>query len=212
MGKLQSEFSKSSNSLMDHGESLKMVANQVKSFSIPDDFKGNPTEFQRRSKESLGRLLGDEYMLAIQNETRFDLKGTLAKISKAETPNTLNESAATIENRVITAGETIDPARRLRDATMSTQQAFLEQAAIQLKDESARAGTVSPTGAIEGFAKSSYSKGLTPSDVANYAMLTEGVDIPKDTLTKVVTTPKPKDEPRAETPAAAVKASAPAGP
>lgn len=197
---------------MDQAASLEMVKNQVKSFVTPDDFKGNPAEFQRRTQEGLRRVIGDEYMLAIQNEERFDLKATLGTFSKTETPTTLNERAGTMENRVITEGEKIDSTRRLRDATMNTQQAFLEEAAMRLKEESIKTGTISPTGAIDGFAKSSFSKGLTPSDVANYAMLTEGVDIPKDTLTKVVTTPKPKDEPRAETPVVAVKASAPAGP
>lgn len=192
--KLQSEFGKSANSMMDNTGSLAMMNAKVSSMTIPNDFKGNPDEYRRRSKEGLQRLVGDEYMLAVQNQTRFDLKATLDKIPKTDTPAKLNERAATIENRVITAGEKIDPTQRLRSATMDTQQKFLEEAAISLRDEKMKTGTVAADGAIKDYAQNSYKGGLLPADVANYAMLTEGVEIPQDTINTVAAIPKPADE------------------
>ncbi len=194
LGKLQNEFGQSANSMMDSAGSLKMIDAKVSSFTVPKDFEGNPSEFRRRSKDGLQRLLGDEYMLAVQNQTRFDLKATLDKIPKTETPNTLHERAGTIENRVIIAGEKIDQAQRLRNATMDTQQKFLEDAAATLRDEKIKTGTVSPDGAIKDYAQNSYKSGLLPADVANYVMLTEGIEIPNDTINKVASTVKPAEE------------------
>ncbi len=191
MTKLQHEFSQSANSLMDHPSSSAMINAKVTSLNVPEDFKGNPQEFRRRSEEGLRRLIGDEYMLALQNGKRFNLSEMLKTLPAHETPNSLNNRAAIIENRVITAGEKPNPAQRLRNASMDTQQAFLEQAATAIRDESIKTGSVSANGTINDFAKSSYARGLTPADVANYAMLTEGVNIPKDTLDKVAVITKP---------------------
>jgi hypothetical protein len=214
LGKLQSEFEKSANSFMDNAEILSAVNKKVSSFKIPQDLEGNPEEFRRQSKESLQRLLGNEYMLAIQNEKRFDLQGTLRQIPDTETPTTLNARAATIENKVSTAGEKVDPDRRLRNATMDTQQAFLEHAATTLREEEIKKGTVAADGLIKNYAHNSYYAGLLPADVANYAALTEGVAIPQATINSLAATPKPEAEkkPVSSTPAPAVSASAPAGP
>lgn len=216
LGKLQSEFEKSANTFMDNAQILKAVDAKVSSFKVPQDFEGNSTEFHRRSKEGLQRLLGNEYMLAIQNKKRFDLQGTLRQIPNTETPTTLNERAATIENRVSTADEKIDPDRRLRNATMDTQQAFLESAAKVLREEKIKTGTVAADGLIKNYAHNSYHAGLLPADVANYAALTEGVAIPQATINSLAATPKPELEKKpvspTPAPAAAVAASAPAAP
>ncbi|OFW87171.1 MAG: hypothetical protein A3J37_05780 [Alphaproteobacteria bacterium RIFCSPHIGHO2_12_FULL_45_9] len=214
LGKLQSEFEKSANTFMDNAQILKAVDAKVSSFKVPQDFEGNSTEFHRRSKEGLQRLLGNEYMLAIQNKKRFDLQETLRQIPNTETPTTLNERAATIENRVMTAGEKIDPDRRLRNATIDTQQTFLESAANALREEKIKTGTIAADGAIKEYAQNSYKAGLLPADVANYAALTEGVAIPQATINSLAATPKPELEkkPVSPAPAAAVAASAPAVP
>lgn len=212
MGKLQSDFGQSANSMMDNAGSLQLVDAKVSSFTIPKDFEGNKTEFQRRSKEGLQRYVGDQYMLSVQNQTGFNLKEVLAALPKTETPTTLNERAATIESRVITAGEKIDPTKRLRNATMD-QQKFLETAATSLRDESIKTGTVSPDGSIKDFAQGSYKRGLVPADVANYAALTEGVVIPQDTLNKMAAIKAPDIEKAPVTaPAPAIATSAPAAP
>lgn len=206
MGKLQSEFGQSANSMMDNAGSLKLIDAKVSSFTVPKDFEGNKAEFQRRSKEGLQRYMGDQYMLSIQNQTGFHLKEALAALPKTETPTTLNERAAIIENRVITAGEKIDPTKRLRNATMD-QQKFLETAATALRDESIKTGSVSADGAIKDFAQVSYKRGLVPADVANYAALTEGVAISQDTLNKFAALSKPQEEPRMNSPSHAPAAN-----
>ncbi len=208
LGKLQSEFGQSANSMMDNAGTLKMIDAKVASFTVPPDFE-NKAEFGRRAKEGLQRLLGDEYMLSVQNQTGFNLKQVLDGLPKTETPTTLNERAATIENRVVTAGEIVDPTRRLRSATMDIQQKYLEDAATALRDEKIKSGTVAADGQIKDMAKNTYKGGLVPADVANYAALTEGVEIPKDTIAAVASIKKPdekKPDP-APTPAPAVVAA-----
>jgi hypothetical protein len=214
LGKLQSEFGESANSIMDNAQILKAVDAKVSSFKVPQDFEGNPSELRRRSKEGLQRLLGDEYMLSVQNQKRFDLQETLRQIPNTETPTTLNERAAIIENRVSTADEKIDPNRRLRNATMDTQQVFLESAAKTLREEKIKTGTVAVDGAIKEYGQSSYKAGLLPADVANYTALTEGVAIPQTTINSLAATPKPEldKKPLPPTPSPAVAISAPAAP
>lgn len=212
MGNLQSDFKKSANSALDNAGTLKLVNDKVAAFIIPDDFKGNPTEYRARMRDGLQRVLGDEYMLSIQNQKRFDLQATLNKIPNTETPSTLHERAATIENRVITAGEKIDPTQRLRNATMDTQQAYLEQAAKAIKEEKIKTGTVSPDGGIKDLAKGSYRSGLLPADVANYAILTEGVSIPPETMTALATVIKPEEPKKAVLAPTSSPAAAPASP
>jgi hypothetical protein len=192
MGKLQSQFEHSANTIMDNAATLALIDAKVSSLVIPDEFKGNPKEFQRRSKEGLQRLLGDEYMLSIQNKSGFNLKQTLDALPKTETPTSLNYRAGVIENRVITEGEAPDSSRRLRNATMD-QQKSLEVAAIALKEEQIKSGTVSPDGVIKGYAANSYKSGLVPADVANYAALTEGVSIPKETINSLAQAQKPEE-------------------
>jgi|GEM_PF-3299190 len=191
LAKLQNEFGKSANTIIDNQWSLFIINDKVNSFEIPEDSKSNPDEYKRRLRDGLQRLLGDEYMLSIQNETRFDLKSTLNKIPRTETPSTLNQKAAIIENRETTIGEKVDPTRRLRNATEG-QQRFLEVAATQIKNEKITTGTVLADGSIKDSAKNSYNAGLLPADVANYTMLTEGVAIPQETLNAIVATPKPQ--------------------
>ncbi len=188
MGKLQHEFGKSANTMLDNPGTLEAMRQKANSFTVPEDFQGNPAEFKRRSLEGLQRVMGNEYMLAIQNEKSFDLKSALGKLSSNETPSSLHHRAATMENKVLTAGEKIDPATRLRNGTMD-QQKFLETGADALRDEKAKTGTVSPEG-ITALAKQAPAKGLTPADVANYAALTEGVSIPATTLAAVAAVPK----------------------
>ena len=90
VGKLQSEFGQSANSMMDNAGSLKMIDAKVASFTVPPDFE-NKAEFGRRAKEGLQRLLGDEYMLSVQNKKPFNLKDTLNGIPDTATPNDLNK-------------------------------------------------------------------------------------------------------------------------
>ena len=187
MGQLQDVFSTSANSMMDNAGTLSLMNAKVNSLTIPKDFSGNPDEFKRRSLEGLQRLMGDEYMLSIQNKTKFDLETALHRVSKNETPTSLNEKAATIENRVITAGEKIDPTRRLTNGT-ETQQQFLERASTALREEKIKTGSVSADGAIKDFAKNAPKLGLQTADIVNYAGI-EGVAIPQETMNKLAATP-----------------------
>jgi hypothetical protein len=212
MGKLQSQFEHSANTIMDNAATLALIDAKVSSLVVPDDFKGNPKEFQRRSKEGLQRLLEDEYMLSIQNKSGFNLKQTLDALPKTETPASLNYRAGVIENRVITEGEAPDPSRRLRNATMD-QQKSLEAVALALKEEQINSGTVSPDGVIKGYAANSYKSGLTPADIANYAAMTEGVSIPKETINSLAQVQKPDEKkPEATAPSAIQTAPKPAAP
>ena len=86
MGKLQSEFGTSANTALDNPATLKMINEKAGSFTVPDDFKGNPTEFTRRCKDGLQRLMGDEYMLAIQNEKGLISKQPLANYRPPKPP------------------------------------------------------------------------------------------------------------------------------
>jgi len=208
MGKLQSEFGKSANTIMDNAATLKAINAKVASFDVPENYKGNPKEFERRMQESTQRLLGDKYMLSIQNQTGFNLAETLRAIPKNSTPASLNEEAATIENRVITAGEKPDPATRLRNATMD-QQKFLERAADNIGTEKAMTGTVSAEGSIKDAARNSYAGGMTPADVVNYATLTKGVEIPADTVKTIAAIPAPEEKKPASAVTPSPKASAP---
>jgi hypothetical protein len=193
MGKLQSQFERSANTMMDNPGSLALIDAKVASLTIPAEFEGNPKEFQRRSKEGLQRLLGDEYMLSIQNKSGFNLKQTLDSLPKTETPTSLNYRAAVIENRVITEGEKPDSSRRLRNGTMD-QQKKLEAFASALMEEQARTGTISADGVLKEAAKASYASGLNPADVANYAALTEGVSIPKEAVNSLASMQKPEEK------------------
>lgn len=212
MGKLQDEFGKSANTMLDNPGTLEAIRQKANSFTVPDDFKGNPSEFKRRSLEGVQRVMGNEYMLAIQNETTFSLKAALAKLSPNETPSSLHQRAATMENKVLTAGENVDPSTRLRNATMD-QQKFLESGADALRDEKIKTGTVAPEG-ITALAKQAPAKGLTAADVANYAALTEGVAIPASTLAAVAAVPKDpvSRQDKDPAPAAANPAASPAPP
>lgn len=192
VGKLQSEFGQSANSMMDNAGSLKMIDAKVASFTVPPDFE-NKAEFGRRAKEGLQRLLGDEYMLSVQNQTGFNLKQVLDSLPKTETPTSLHERAAIIENRQTTVGETVDPTRRLRNATEG-QRKYLEDAATAIRDEKIKTGTVAADGQIKDMAKNTYKGGLVPADVANYAALTEGVEIPKETIAAVASIKKPDEK------------------
>jgi hypothetical protein len=195
--------------MLDNPGTLDAMRQKADSFTVPEDFKGNPSEFKRRSLEGLQRVMGNEYMLAIQNEKSFDLKASLAKLSANETPSSLHHRAATMENKVLTAGENVDPSTRLRNATMD-QQKFLEAGATALRDEKIKTGTVGPEG-ITAMAKQTSGKGLNPADVANYAALTEGVAIPASTLAAVAAVPKETVSRQDKDPApAASPATAPA--
>lgn len=207
MGKMQYEFGKSANTMLDNSGTIEAIRQKADSFSTPDDFKGNPSEFKRRSLEALQRLMGNEYMLAVQNERTFDLKASLNKLSPQETPASLHYLSGTIENRVITADENVDPLTRLRNGTME-QQRFLEAGADALRDEQKKTGTVSARGTITDLAKQSMSRGLSPADVANYAAITEGVPIPKETLAAIAAIPKDAAPSQEKAPAAAPAPSA----
>lgn len=184
MGKLQHEFSKSTNTVIDSNASIRQIRDKTESLRVPEDFKNVP-EFRRRSEGALQRYLGNEYMLSIQNEQGFNLKDTLSKVPKTSTPDSLHEQAATMENRVLTQGEKVDPKTRLRNGTMD-QQDFLELSTKNLAKEKMETGTVSPEGPISLFAKESYKMGLRPSDVANYATI-NGVEIPQETISRIST-------------------------
>lgn len=209
-GTLQSTFSKSGNSMLDQGRSLDLINAKISAL-VSENGKENPVEFTQRYKQGLGRLLGDEYMLAIQNQKPFDLKGVLNGLSNKETPGSLNERAATIENRVITKGEQPDPSRRLRNGTMD-QEGFLESAANAIKKEYATTGDIPANGASSISAKESYARSLNPADVANFTMLTEGIKIPEATLKEMAATPKPTAATLTPTPSSEPVAGAPKAP
>lgn len=212
-GKLQCEFHKSANTMMDQDISLALIGKKIESMAAakPSDFENAP-EYKRRATESLGRLLGDEYMLSVQNKKPFNLKDTLNGIPDTATPNDLNKRAAIIENRVITASEKIDPSKRLTNGT-ENQQKFLEDSATQITEEASKSG-ISPTGAAKIAAGNSYAKNLSPADVANYTMLTDQTKIPKETLNAMAETPSPSSNtpsPSAEISAPATKSALPMG-
>ena len=87
------------------------------------------------------------------------------------------------------------------------QQHFLETSTAALREESARSGTVAADGQITDFAKQSYKAGLKPADIANYAALTAGVEIPAATIAATTALPKPKDESKVTTPTPAPAAT-----